>query len=88
MKNKKIPMRSCIVSREKLPKKELIRIIKNNDNEVLIDLTGKINGHGVYIKKDINVLEKAIKSKIIERNLGISINDSMYKELRNIIEEK
>ena len=44
MKNKKIPMRSCVVSREKLPKQELIRIVKNKDNEIFVDITGKQNG--------------------------------------------
>ena len=46
MKTKKIPLRSCVVSKEKLPKQELIRVVKNKENEVFIDLTGKANGKG------------------------------------------
>ena len=63
MKNRKIPMRSCIVTREKLPKQELLRIVRTTDNSVVADVSGKINGRGAYIKKDIEVLSKAIKSK-------------------------
>lgn len=87
MKNKKIPLRTCVVSREKLPKQELIRIVKNNENIVFVDLTGKSNGRGAYIKKDIGVLEKAINSKILERHLEIEIPDSIYEELKKIIEK-
>ena len=85
MKNKKIPMRSCVVSREKLPKQELIRIVKNKDNEIFVDITGKQNGRGIYIKKDLEVLEKAKKSKIMDKLLESKIEDSIYEELENII---
>ena len=87
MKNKKIPLRTCVISKEKLPKQELIRVVKNNENLVFVDITGKSNGRGAYIKKDIEVLEKAIKSKALERHLEIEIPDSVYDELRNIIEK-
>jgi len=86
MKNRKIPLRTCVVSKEKLPKQELIRVVKNNENLVFVDLTGKSNGRGAYIKKDIDVLEKAIKSKALERHLEVVIPDSVYEELKNIIE--
>lgn len=85
MKNKKIPMRSCIVTREKLPKRELLRVVKSPTGEVLVDTTGKINGRGAYIKKDIEVLEKAKKSKILERILETEISDSVYEEILKII---
>ena len=88
MKTKKIPMRTCVVSREKLPKQELIRIVKNNAGIVSVDLTGKSNGHGVYIKKDIEILEQAIKSKALDKYLETTISDSIYEELRNIINSK
>ena len=85
MKNKKIPMRSCIVTREKLPKGELLRVVKSPTGEVLVDTTGKINGRGAYIKKDINVIEKAKKTKILERHLEVSVPDSVYEELENYV---
>lgn len=85
MKNKKIPMRSCVVTKEKLPKVELLRIVRTPDGDVLADITGKLNGKGAYIKKDISVLEKAKKSKILDRMLEIEISDSVYDEIEKII---
>ena len=86
MKNRKIPMRSCVVTREKLPKLELLRIVKTTDGDVVADISGKLNGRGAYIKKDIEVLEKAKKSKILEKHLETTISDSVYEEIRKIIE--
>lgn len=85
MKNKKIPMRSCVITKEKLPKGELLRIVKCPDGAICVDETGKLNGRGAYIKKDISVLEKAIKSKILERVLETKIDDEVYEKIRNII---
>ena len=85
MKNKKIPMRSCIVSREKLPKSELLRIVRGVDGQVIVDTTGKINGRGAYIKKDSEVLLLAKKNKALERALETTIDDSVYDEILNII---
>ena len=86
MKNRKIPMRSCVVTREKLPKSELLRIVKTTDGSIVVDMSGKINGRGAYIKKDISVLDKAIKSKILEKQLETTISDSIYEEIRKTIE--
>ena len=85
MKTKKIPLRSCVVSKEKLPKQELIRVVKNKENEVFIDLTGKANGKGAYIKKDLTILEKAIKTKALEKHLETKIENNIYEALKNII---
>ena len=85
MKNKKIPMRTCIVTKEKLPKGELLRIVKTPDGNVLVDVSGKLNGKGAYIKKDMAVLEKACKSKILERALEIAIPENVYDEISEII---
>lgn len=82
---KKIPLRTCVITKELLPKKDLLRIVKNKENEVAIDLTGKLNGRGAYIKKDIEVLEKAIKTKILEKKLETTIPDEIYEEIRNIL---
>lgn len=87
MKNKKIPLRTCVITKEKLPKQELIRVVKDNENNVFIDLTGKSNGRGAYIKRDINVLDTAIKTKALSRQLEIEIPDEVYEELRKIIEK-
>ena len=85
MKNKKIPMRSCVVTKEKLPKGELIRIVRTTTGEIIPDISGKINGRGAYIKKDITVLERAKKSKILEKLFEISISDEVYDEISKII---
>ncbi|MBE6146640.1 MAG: YlxR family protein [Firmicutes bacterium] len=85
MKQKKIPLRSCVVTGEKLPKKELLRIVRTPDGEVICDLTGKNNGRGAYIKKDLEVLEKARKSKVLERKLECTISDEVYEEVKNVI---
>ena len=78
-------MRTCIVTGEKLEKKDLIRVVKNKDNEIFIDLTGKANGRGAYLKKDINVINKCKKNKILDRKLDIVIPESIYEELENMI---
>ena len=85
MKNKKIPMRSCVVTKEKLPKGELLRIVKTPEGNVIADVSGKLNGRGAYIKKDITVLEKAKKSKVLERILEVEISDEVYEKISEII---
>lgn len=86
MKVKKIPLRTCVITKEQLPKKELLRIVRTKEGNVIVDETGKINGRGAYIKKDINVLDKAIKSKLLEKELECEIEDSVYEQIKAIIE--
>jgi len=83
--NKKIPMRSCIVTKEKLPKQELVRIVRTPLNEVIIDFTGKTNGRGAYLKKDAAVFEKAKKSKVLNRVLEVEVKDEIFDELNKLI---
>ena len=87
MKVKKIPMRSCVVTREKCEKRDLIRIVRTPEGEVKIDLNGKMNGRGAYIKKDVTVIDKARKSKVLERHLEVNVPDTIYDELKKIISE-
>ena len=82
---KKIPMRSCIVTKEKLPKQELIRVVRTPKGNVIVDLTGKANGRGAYLKKDLEVFEKAQKSKVLNRHLEVEVEDSVFDELKKII---
>lgn len=82
---KKVPMRSCVVTGEKLEKKELIRIVRDNTNHVFIDSTGKANGRGAYLKRDIEVIRSAKKNKILDRRLEVEIPDSIYEELESMI---
>lgn len=85
MNQKKIPMRSCIVTKEKLPKKELVRIVRTPEGTVVIDLKGKMNGRGAYLKKDVNVFEQAKKSKVLNRHLEIEVPETLYEELKNLL---
>ena len=85
MKTKKIPMRSCVITREKLPKQELIRVVRTPEGNVIVDQTGKANGRGAYLKKDITVFEKAQTSKILNRILEIEVPESIFEELRKMI---
>ena len=82
MQVKKIPMRSCVVSGEKLPKKDLLRIVRTPEGNVVADVTGKVNGRGAYIKKDLSVLELAKKNKALERHLEVRIDDATYEEIK------
>ena len=84
---KKIPLRTCVVTKEKFPKRELLRIVRTKDGDILVDETGKMNGHGAYIKKDLAVLEKARKTKALDRYLEVSITDSVYEEIQTIMEK-
>ena len=85
MKVKKIPMRTCVVTKEKLPKKELIRIVKTKDGKVIIDSSGKVNGRGVYLKKETEVFNKACKNKILNKYLEIDVPEEIYDELKTMI---
>ena len=85
MKVRKIPMRMCSVTRERFPKQELLRVVKTPENEVKVDLTGKLNGHGAYIKKDLEVVVKAKKTKALARALEVEIPEDIYKEIEEII---
>lgn len=85
MKPKKIPMRMCNGCMEMKPKKELIRIVKNAEGEVSVDLTGKKSGRGAYICKSVECLEKAFKAKRLSRNLDVAIDEEIYNRLREEI---
>ena len=80
MANKKIPMRQCVGCGEMKAKKELIRVIKTEE-EVLLDTTGRKNGRGAYICDNPDCLKKARKSKGLERSLKASIPDEVYENL-------
>lgn len=84
---KKVPLRTCVVSHEKCEKKDLLRVVRTPLEEVVYDSTGKLNGKGAYLKKSIEVINKAKKTKILEKALGVSISDEVYDNLERIINE-
>ena len=85
---KKQPQRTCMGCNQKKDKKELIRIVKNKNNEISVDRTGKKEGRGAYICDDVNCLDKLIKSKRLERVFDMSISDEIYESLRGVIIDK
>lgn len=82
MKQKKIPMRMCLGCQVMKPKKELIRIVKNQDGDISVDLNGKKPGRGAYICNSTECFEKAKKAKRLERAFEAPINEEIYNELR------
>lgn len=84
---KHIPIRTCIVTRQPLEKDALIRITKSKDGTVQIDLTGKAQGRGAYLSKDIKTIEIAEKKGILNKALGISVSKELYIELKKLCHE-
>ena len=80
---KKIPMRMCCGCNEMKPKRELIRILKTPEEEILIDMTGKKNGRGAYICKNLDCLKAARNTRRLERAFSCSISSEIYEGLEN-----
>ena len=85
---KKIPQRKCIGCNTSKNKKELLRIVKNKENEINIDKTGKLQGRGAYVCNNIECLEKIIKSNKLEKTFEIKISDDIYNKLRGVVIDK
>ncbi|MDU1598552.1 RNase P modulator RnpM [Peptostreptococcus anaerobius] len=81
MKEKKIPQRKCIACQERDNKKKLIRIVKNKDNEIFLDPSGRANGRGAYVCANHECLSKAIKSKALNRAFKMDVEDEVYRHL-------
>lgn len=88
MHNRKVPLRKCIISNEQLPKNELIRVVKNKEGIVKVDLTGKLNGRGAYLKRELKVIEKAIKTRKLDRHLDTKIPEEIYNELLGLFKNE
>ena len=82
---RKIPMRKCVVTQERFPKKELIRVVRTPEDTIEIDTTGKLNGHGAYIQKSLETLQKARQTKALSRALEMEIPEEVYTKLEEII---
>lgn len=84
---KKIPMRRCLVSNQSYPKEELFRVVSTQDG-VILDISGKVNGRGAYIYRDEESIQKAKKTKCLEKALGVQINDDVYERMNNFLKMK
>lgn len=86
-KVKKVPLRTCVVTKEVLPKKQLVRIAATKEGVVSIDLNGKAPGRGAYLKLAQDVILLAKKTKALEKKLETTVPDSIYEELLKLIHE-
>ncbi len=78
---KKVPLRTCVITKEKCEKKALLRVVRTPEGKVIFDKSGKSNGKGAYVKKDETVILKAQKSKILDKVLEVEVPDEVYQEL-------
>lgn len=85
---KKIPLRRCVATHEQLPKKELIRVVRTPQHEVVVDLSGKANGRGAYLKRSVEAIDLAQKKKVLNRALNVEVKEEVFNELRDIINGK
>ncbi|MBQ3001587.1 MAG: YlxR family protein [Bacilli bacterium] len=85
MKVKKIPLRKCVATNEQLPKSEMFRIVRTPEETVCVDTTGKVRGHGAYLKKDKTVIMNAKKKKVLDRYLEIPVPEEIYEQLLELL---
>lgn len=85
---KKVPLRKCVATGDMKPKKELVRIVRSKEGDVTIDLTGKKSGRGAYLSRDKEAILLAKKKNTLANHLEVSINDSIYDELLELIEKE
>lgn len=84
---KKVPLRKCVATQEQLPKKELIRVVRTPEKKVVVDLSGRMNGRGAYLKRSLEAIDIAQKKKVLNRALEVTVEDSIFDELRELINE-
>lgn len=82
----KVPMRQCVGCREMKNKKEMLRVIRGTEGEIMLDATGKKNGRGAYICCNLQCLEQAARSKGLERSLKVPISQDVYDSLKKELE--
>lgn len=83
---KKVPQRQCVGCREMRAKREMLRVIRTPEEEVVLDATGKKNGRGAYLCQSLDCLKKARKTRGLERSLKVSIPDEVYEKLEKEME--
>ncbi len=83
---KKIPQRQCMGCRERKEKRQLIRVVRTPEGEVKLDFSGKLSGRGAYLCPDIQCLQRAQRSKALERSLETVIPQAVYDRLAKEME--
>lgn len=82
---KKIPMRKCVATQEQCPKQELLRIVKTPEGTIEVDTTGKMNGRGAYLKKDVAAVELAKKRGVLSKALECTVPEEVYDKILEVI---
>ena len=85
MKEKKLVLRTCVCSKEVCEKKDLLRIVRTPEMNVIVDLKGKANGRGAYLKKDKDIILNAKKTKVLDKKLEVEVPDTIYDELLGLL---
>ena len=86
-KVKKVPLRKCLATNQQFPKKEMIRVVRTPEGNVIVDEKGKANGRGAYISRSLSAVDIAQKKKLFERQLEVEVPVEIYDQLRKIIGE-
>lgn len=88
MKQRKVPMRKCVVTNQSYPKKELVRVVRTTEGNVEIDPSGKKNGRGAYVVMEPDVVKKAWDQHILDRHLKVAIDDAFYQALYDYVDHQ
>ena len=86
LKQRKVPMRRCVGCRQMMPKKELLRVVRSPEGHISYDRVGKAPGRGAYVCKNLECLQKAVKTHALERQLEVKIDESVLKALAEQLE--
>ncbi|WP_233589595.1 RNase P modulator RnpM [Exiguobacterium aurantiacum] len=85
MKQKKLPLRKCVITQEMLPKNDLIRVVRTPEGDVVIDTTGKLNGRGAYLSRDVDVIRLAEKKRTLDHHLKVKTSETLYEQLEQAV---
>lgn len=87
-KIKRVPLRKCVVTNEQHPKMEMFRVVRTPEGTVVVDLIGKVRGHGAYVCKKKSAILTSQKKKILNRHLEIEVPDEIYNEMISLLEKE
>lgn len=88
MRQKHVPTRTCVGCRTNHPKRDLIRVVRDPEGKVHLDLTGKLSGRGAYLCQNDNCLEKAVKGRQLDRALQLTISSEILDDLKRVLNEQ
>ena len=87
LKPKKVPMRKCVITNEQHPKMEMFRVVRTPENTVVVDLTGKVRGHGAYVCKKKSDIQNSMKKKILDKHLEVAVPETIFEEMLELLEK-